>query len=130
MKFTIQIGAILALISSPLVHAWNATIYESANCTGDRYDMYPTAAHTKYFEMKGSWGAEINCTYHGGNSSSTITTGPCDSQFPFGKSVLSSVGPCRTYSGSHASGDHIADQKQGDCKTSDFDIYSVVCYDG
>ncbi|KAH8157183.1 hypothetical protein CIB48_g11064 [Xylaria polymorpha] len=108
MKFTTQIGAVLALISSPAVDAWNATIYDS-----------------EYFEMKGSWGAEIACTFHGRNNSS----GPCEEQFLVGKSVFSSVGPCRTYSGGHSSGAHIASQKQGECKTTDFDILSVVCYD-
>lgn len=75
--------------------------------------------------MKGSWGAEIACTFHGRNNSS----GPCEEQFLVGKSVFSSVGPCRTYSGGHSSGAHIASQKQGECKTTDFDILSVVCYD-
>ncbi|KAI1739294.1 hypothetical protein F4680DRAFT_142173 [Xylaria scruposa] len=127
MKFATQIGAVLALVCSPLVHAWNATIYDSGNCTGNRYDIHPdsTLLHTKYFEMKGSEGAEIICTFHGKNNS----TGPCTEQFPVGKSVFSSVGHCRSYSGGHASGEHHADQDQGECNTTDFDILSVVCYD-
>ncbi|KAI8954834.1 hypothetical protein F4801DRAFT_452541 [Xylaria longipes] len=126
MKFATQIGAILALVSGPLVHAWNATIYDSSNCTGNSYHIYPepTELRTKYFEMKSSSGAEIVCTFHGTNNS----TSPCKEQFPVGKSVLSSVGPCRTYSRGHASGEY-ADQKQGECKTTDFNILSVVCYD-
>ncbi|KAI0452712.1 hypothetical protein F5B21DRAFT_505941 [Xylaria acuta] len=126
MKFATQLGVILALVSSPLVHAWNATIYDSGNCTGNRYHIFPesTPLHTKYFEMKGSWGAEIVCRFQGRNNS----TGPCKEQFPVGKSVFSSVGPCRTYSAGHASGNH-TDQKQGECKTTNFDILSVVCYD-
>ncbi|RWA03266.1 hypothetical protein EKO27_g11839 [Xylaria grammica] len=125
MKFMIQMGAVLALASSQLVYGWNATIYDSANCTGNRYHIYPTSPYTKYFEMDGSEGAEIHCTFYGINNS----TGPCKEQFPVGKSVLSSVGPCRTYSGGHSSGEHTANQKEGECKTTDFSIRSVVCYD-
>ncbi|KAI0910791.1 hypothetical protein F4823DRAFT_348023 [Ustulina deusta] len=125
MKSTIQMGAMLALISSQLVHGWNATIYDSGNCTGNRYHIYPMSPYTKYFEMDGSWGAEIHCTFQGINNS----TGPCDGQFPVGESVFSSVGPCRMYSGGHSSGEHQESQKEGECKTTDFSIRSVVCYD-
>ncbi|KAI0818384.1 hypothetical protein GGR55DRAFT_73066 [Xylaria sp. FL0064] len=125
MKFTIQLGAALALISSRLVHGWNATIYDSANCTGNSYHIYPEAEYTKYFELDGSWGAEIHCAFQGINNS----TGPCDEQFPIGKSVFSEVGSCRSYSGEHSSGQYEADQKQGECKSPDFSIRSVVCYD-
>ncbi|KAI1365717.1 hypothetical protein F5Y08DRAFT_171251 [Xylaria arbuscula] len=125
MKFTVQIGVLLAFVSSHLVHGWNATIYDSVNCTGNRYHIYPEVEYTKYFELDGSWGAEINCTYESINNS----TGPCDEQFPVGKSVFSAVGPCKTYSGGHSSGEHQATQKEGKCETPDFDILSVVCYD-
>lgn len=126
MKFTTtQMGAMLALVSGRLVHGWNATIYDSANCTGNRYEIYPTAEHTKYFEMKGSWGAEMSCTFHGRNG----TAGPCKEQFPVGKSVFSNVGLCRSYSGGHSSGDHEASQGEDECGSPSFDILSVVCYD-
>ncbi|KAI0401040.1 hypothetical protein F4802DRAFT_445943 [Xylaria palmicola] len=125
MKFTIPIGVVLALVSSPVVHGWNATIYEFGNCTGSRYQIYPTSLYTKYFEMEGSWGAEIACTFYGG----LYSEGPCKEQFPVGKSVFSTVGSCRSYSGAHSSGTHNATQKEGQCMSTTFDIRSVVCYD-
>ncbi|GAP83345.1 hypothetical protein SAMD00023353_0203050 [Rosellinia necatrix] len=125
MRFSVQMGALFALVFGPVTHGWNATIYDSRNCTGNRYEIYPTAPHTKYFEMKGSWGAEMVCTFHGRNNS----TGPCKEQFPVGKSIFSTVGPCRSYSGGHSSGSHTASQEQGECKSPDFDILSVVCSD-
>ncbi|KAI0430070.1 hypothetical protein F5Y09DRAFT_242100 [Xylaria sp. FL1042] len=125
MKFTIQMGAAFALVSSQVAHGWNATIYDSTNCTGNRYHIYNEANYTKYFEMDGSWGAEIHCAFQGINNS----TGPCDEQFPIGKSVFSEVGSCNSYSGGHSSGEYEAKQKQGECKTTDFSIRSVVCYD-
>ncbi|KAK5630022.1 hypothetical protein RRF57_005737 [Xylaria bambusicola] len=76
--------------------------------------------------MDGSWGAEIHCTFEDINNS----TGPCEDQFPVGKSVFSSVGLCKTYSGGHSSGEREASQKEGECKTTDFSIRSVVCHDG
>ncbi|KAI3323396.1 hypothetical protein HD806DRAFT_535221 [Xylariaceae sp. AK1471] len=120
--FTIQMGVLLALGSSQIVHGWNATIYDSSDCTGNHYDIYPTAPHTKYFEMDGSWGAEMICTFHGSDNS----TAPCNEQFPVGKSVFSSVGSCHDYSGPHSSGEHVAIQEEGECKTTDFDIRSVM----
>ncbi|KAI0966777.1 hypothetical protein F4678DRAFT_448105 [Xylaria arbuscula] len=126
MKATIQMGAVFALVSfGQFVHAWNATIYDSANCTGNRYHIYPEAEYTKYFEMDGSEGAEIHCAFQGINKS----TGTCDEQFPVGLSVFSAVGSCISFSGEHSSGVHQANQTEGECKTTDFSIRSVVCYD-
>ncbi|KAI0523767.1 hypothetical protein F5B22DRAFT_415987 [Xylaria bambusicola] len=127
MKLTIQMGALLALVSSQLVHGWNATIYDSGNCAGNRYHIYPLTQYTKYFEMDGSWGAEIDCTFEDIKNG---TAGPCKDQFPVGKSVFTSVGSCKTYSGGHSSGEREASQKEGECKTTGFSIRSVVCYDG
>ncbi|KAI1823643.1 hypothetical protein F4861DRAFT_539852 [Xylaria intraflava] len=125
MKFTIQTGALLALICGQLVHGWNMTIYESGNCTGNYYQVYPTAEYTKYFDMEGSSGAEMVCTFHGKNN----TTSACKDQFPVGKSVFSAVGNCDDFSGPHSSGEHHEEQKAGECKTTSFDILSVVCWD-
>ncbi|KAI1131757.1 hypothetical protein F5Y10DRAFT_261920 [Nemania abortiva] len=125
MRFATQTGAMLALVSGQFVHGWNATIYDSVNCTGNRYEIYPTALHTKYFEMATSSGAEMVCIFHGKNNS----TAPCKQQFPIGKSVFNSVGLCRSYSGAHSSGEHLDSQKEGECKSTDFSILSVSCWD-
>ncbi|KAI8635372.1 hypothetical protein F5Y19DRAFT_469241 [Xylariaceae sp. FL1651] len=125
MVFAMQIGAFFALVSILLVHGWNATIYDSANCTGNYYEVYPTQMYTKYFEMEGSFGAGMVCIYHGTDN----TTAACHEQFPVGKSVLSSVGLCQDFPEPHSQGDPTK-QEEGECKTTDFDILSVVCYDG
>ncbi|KAI1176820.1 hypothetical protein F4777DRAFT_233286 [Nemania sp. FL0916] len=124
MRLTIQTGGVLALVFSQLVCGWNVTIYDSSDCTGDRYDVYPTAPHTKYFEMKGSEGAEMICTFHGTDDS----TASCKEQFSVGKSVLAAAGLCRSYSAGHASGEHDMGQK-GECRSPDFSILSVACWD-
>ncbi|KAI1813314.1 hypothetical protein GGS20DRAFT_489689 [Poronia punctata] len=129
MLFMMRISALLALMSSHLVHSWNATIYESANCTGSRYVIYPTAEHTKYFEMEGSFGAGMECTYHGTRNNGTATGTACNEQFPVARSVFSDVGSCNDYSGPHSSGERVARQTEGQCMTTDFDIRSVVCFD-
>lgn len=90
-----------------------------------QYHIYPEAEYTKYFELDGSSGAEIHCTFKDVNN----TTSACDEQFPVGKSVFSAVGPCKTYSGGHSSGEREATQEEGECRTTDFLIRSVVCYD-
>ncbi|KAI0102222.1 hypothetical protein GGR51DRAFT_298712 [Nemania sp. FL0031] len=125
MRFTTQMGALLALVSSQFAHAWNATIYDSVNCTGNSYVIYPTAPHTKYFEMASSSGAEMVCTFHGSDNS----TAPCKEQFPIGKSVSNAIGLCRSYSGAHSSGEHLDSQKEGECKSTEFSIRSVSCWD-
>ncbi|KAJ8115293.1 hypothetical protein ONZ43_g4700 [Nemania bipapillata] len=125
IKFATQVGTLFVLISSQLVHGWNATIYDSGNCTGNRYDIYPTAPYTKYFEMETSSGAEMVCIFH----SRANITAPCEKQFPIGKSVFSSAGSCRSYSGGHSSGEHSATQTAGECESTDFSIRSVVCWD-
>ncbi|KAI2635416.1 hypothetical protein GGS21DRAFT_490079 [Xylaria nigripes] len=125
MKSTIQTGALLALAFSELILGWNMTIYDSANCTGNYYEVYPTAQYTKYFEMDGSYGVDMVCTFHGEDDS----TDACREQFPVGKSVFSAVGRCHDFSGSYSTGEQIAEQDEGECKTTKFDILSVVCYD-
>ncbi|KAI1431584.1 hypothetical protein GGR50DRAFT_699850 [Xylaria sp. CBS 124048] len=128
MKFTIQKSTLLALVSGQLVHGWNMTIYDSENCTGRYYEVYPTAEYTKYFEMEGSWGAEMVCTFHDRNDDRKKNTEACQDQIPAGKSVFSAVGRCRDFSGPHSSGAYV-EQKEGECKTTAFDILSVVCRD-
>jgi hypothetical protein len=80
--------------------------------------------------MDGSYGAEMVCAYYPGKHNSTSTgAAPCKEQFPVAKSVFSRKGSCKNYSGGHSSGEHMARQGQGECKTTDFDIRSVVCFD-
>ncbi|KAI1259267.1 hypothetical protein F5Y18DRAFT_310870 [Xylariaceae sp. FL1019] len=125
MLFSVHAGAWFALMASQLVYGWNATIYSSPNCEGSYYSVYPTQEHTKYFEMEGSSGVGMVCTYHGVDNS----TAGCTEQIPQGKSVKGTVGLCESFPQAHSIGTPERQEVDDECVTPDFDILSVVCYD-
>ncbi|KAI1333247.1 hypothetical protein F5Y16DRAFT_393641 [Xylariaceae sp. FL0255] len=123
MLSILHLGAALVAFSQA-AQAWNATVYSAANCTGKSYKIYNLEEHTKYFELEGSTGEGIACTFYNTDNS----TAGCNDQFPVGKSVFSTVGSCGDFPQPHSIGTP-ADQGPGECLTPDFDILSVVCYD-